>query len=996
MNIPSGSVTFLFTDIEGSTSLAQEFPDSLPSALEKHHAILTETIESNNGFVFEIVGDAFCCAFEKAEDAVKAAVDAQLNLANEKWDNAVIRIRIGIHSGDAEWNGKKYRGYITLARTARVMSAAYGEQIIISNDAYISAKEKIPDKISFRDLGERRLKDLKHPLRLYQIISKGLVSDFPPLKTLEARPNNLPIQLTSFIGREDEMKQVKDLLKQTHLLTLTGSGGVGKTRLAMQIAADVIDDFDHGVWIAELSPVFEPEILPNVIMKVLGLMEEPNRNTGDTLCDYLKDKKLLIILDNCEQLVDHCAALAEKLLRNSPGLKIIATSREALRCAGEQTHNVLSLNVPVPGVENSIEKLAQFEAVRLFIETAMAVDSEFRINKNNAPAIAAICYQLDGIPLAIELAAARIKILSAEKIHERLGDRFNLLTGGKRTALPRQKTLKALVDWSYDLLTEEEKILWRRLSVFSGGWTMEAAEEVCSDQNFKKEGMLELLNQLTSKSIIIYERENERYRILETLKQYGKDKLKEAKETEEILSKHLNYFMGLAEAAEQKLYGKDAQVWIEKLESDHVNLQSGIDWSLSGGDREKGIRLAESLWYFWDIRGHYSIGIILMQKFLDNAQDMSKSSLRKLLSRTGALTSNRGEFVNAVNFLEAGLKSSREINDKHNISFTLSRLGMTEQSRGNFEKAQKYHEESLALSRDSGKISESGDTLSQMGRLAYDRGNYDEAHKFYTKSLDLLRETGDKSRIAFSLNGLGIVAFKRGYYEQAEKFFNESLDLRREVGDIKGIAGSLGNLGNLTSDLGNYEQSQKYQEEALLLYRKIGDKRGTSNSLYNFGNLLNYLGNYEQAQSYFEESLILYREMGDKYSIAYSLYGLALLLLDRGDIEKARKLNEESLLLQLEIGDKSLIYHIIIEFACIFNLINLLPISVKLLGAVELNLKSNSVVLESKEQTRQEHIIKSLREKLSDEEFLKYFEEGKKLTIEEAAQLAVNNARRET
>jgi class 3 adenylate cyclase len=489
---PTGNVTFLFTDIEGSTRLSQQFPDSLQSSLDKHHSILNKAIESYNGFVFEIVGDAFCCAFEKAEDAVKAAVHAQLKLKKEKWDEAEIKIRIGIHSGIAEWNGNNYMGYITLARAARVMSSAYGEQVLISNDAYEQCKYEFAitlsdidqgiskgggcdqkafnedHAISFRDLGERRLKDVIQPIRIFQIIASGLREDFPPLNTLDARPNNLPVQLTSFIGREDDIKQIKNLLKRTHLLTLKGSGGVGKTRLALQAGADIIDEFSNGVFIVSLASVDEPSLILQAISKSLGLKEGQSLSPEEMLSGYLKNKEILLILDNCEHLITDCSKISEMLLRKCLKLKIISTSREALNCNGELVYSVQPLSVPDISEEISPEHLTQFESVRLFIERALAINPSFRVNNQNAPFLAELCSRLDGIPLAIELAVARIKILSLEKVCERLSDRFKLLTGGTRTALPRQQTLRALIDWSYELLSENEKTLFSRLSLFSG------------------------------------------------------------------------------------------------------------------------------------------------------------------------------------------------------------------------------------------------------------------------------------------------------------------------------------------------------------------------------------------------------------------------------------------------------------------------------------------------------------------------------------------------
>ncbi|HMS64357.1 MAG TPA: adenylate/guanylate cyclase domain-containing protein, partial [Ignavibacteria bacterium] len=452
---PTGNVTFLFTDIEGSTKLAQEFVEHYPAALIKHNIILNETVKSNNGFVFKTVGDAFCCAFQNSHDAVNAACEIQMLLLRYDWKEVKIKIRIGIHSGKAEWNGKDYMGYITLARVSRVMSAANGEQIIISNDALelCDTNNLFSDKIFFRDLGERRLKDVIQPINLFQINSPGLREDFPPLKTLDARPNNLPAQLTNFIGKEEEVKAIKEILKESRLVTLLGTGGAGKSRLTIQIAADLIDDFANGVWFIELAPLSNPDYLAQTIASVFNLQSSPDLEITDVLINYLNEKEILLIFDNCEHLTEACSVLAEKLLVNSPGLKILASSREVLRSGGEKIHHVLPLKHPAINEEVTPLQLSQFEAVRLFIERAIAVKPDFRVNNDNVSALAQICYRLDGIPLAIELAAARIKILTVNEINNRLENRFNLLTGGKRTDAPRQQTFRALIDWSYDLLS---------------------------------------------------------------------------------------------------------------------------------------------------------------------------------------------------------------------------------------------------------------------------------------------------------------------------------------------------------------------------------------------------------------------------------------------------------------------------------------------------------------------------------------------------------------
>ncbi|MBK6537119.1 MAG: adenylate/guanylate cyclase domain-containing protein [Ignavibacteria bacterium] len=346
MKEPTGNVTFLFTDIEGSTMLSQQFAGSYPAALEKHNSILNNAVKSYSGFVFKTVGDAFCCAFQNADDAVIAACDIQKLLINENWNEVVIKVRIGIHSGNAEWNGEDYMGYITLARVSRVMSAANGGQIIISDKAYElygNTKQLNSDKIKFRDLGERKLKDVIQPIKLFQIISSGLREDFPPLKTLDARPNNVPVQLTNFIGREESMKSAKELLNQTRLLTMLGSGGIGKSRLALQVGADMIDEFANGVFIAELAPVNDPDFILQTLMNSFGFKDESGKTAEEILKDHLKDKELLLILDNCEHLIKECAVTVEMLLSNSTNLKIITTSRESLNCSGEKIFSVPSL-----------------------------------------------------------------------------------------------------------------------------------------------------------------------------------------------------------------------------------------------------------------------------------------------------------------------------------------------------------------------------------------------------------------------------------------------------------------------------------------------------------------------------------------------------------------------------------------------------------------------------------------------------------------------------
>lgn len=1031
MNEPTGAVTFLFTDIEGSTKLAQKFNETYPGALIKHNLILNEAVKSNNGFVFKTVGDAFCCAFQDANDALIAACDIQKLLLNENWKEVYIKVRIGIHSGNAEWNGEDYMGYITLARVSRVMSAANGEQIIISESTYELINDSVSDRISFRHLGERRLKDVIQPIKLYQIISPGLREDFPPLKTLDSRPNNLPVQLTDFIGCEESIKSVKHLLNQTRLLTLLGSGGVGKTRLAMQVGADMIDDFANGVFIAELAPVTDPDFILQTLMNSFGMKDERGKTAEVILTDHIKDKELLLILDNCEHLIKKCALTVEMLLSNCAKLKIITTSREFLNCSGEKIYKVPSLSLPDVSVNITPMQLSQYESVRLFIERAIAVNRDFRLNNENAQSLAEICSRLDGIPLAIELAAARIKVLTVEKICERLANRFSLLTGGKRTALPRQQTLKAMIDWSYDLLSEKEKILWRRLSVFNGGWTMESAEEICSDDKIKGEEIIDLMNALTDKSIILYGTEKERYRILESLKQYGYDTLTDEFEKEDILRKHLTYFMEIAEASVPNLIGSEIQVNLEKLVSEHGNFQSAIEWSLSADETEKGARLAVALGNFWDIRGYYTLGIQLLGRFLTDTKGLNKSLEINLRRFSGILSADFGLYEQARKYFEECLTISREIGEKKGIAIALNQLGGTDSlfgkyklaqvyyeeclnlfrelgdkdglaaclhnfgnitgGLGNYEQAKKYMEESLAIRKDLGDKRGTASCLMSLGQIAYkhSESNYEQTKKFYEESISLSREIGLKRELAISLYNLGdCVENCDKNFEYALEYFEEALALFREMGNKIGIASSLNGIGNvLFRRSGKEDEAKKFYEKALILFRETGDKSGIANSLRGIGNVAFILSDYGEAKKHFEESLELRRETGNNENIAEALRSIGNVLLETGNHKQAQKFFKEALGLSIEMNNKSGILSSLIGVSMMLSSGNHFSKASQILGSVETAINTLNNGLGKIDLTFKKKIIKELQIKLSEKEFLKYFEEGKKMTLDEACQM---------
>ena len=650
-SLPSGTVTFLFTDIEGSTKLAQQYPDAMPGMIARHNEILNQSIQAHDGYVFLTVGDSFCAAFHSASDALSAALDAQRCLFGEPWVQAAVKVRMGLHTGTAQISEDgQYSGYTTLALTQRIMAAGHGGQVLLSGAARELVRDSLPEGTELIDLGEKRLKDLLRPEHLYQLNIFGLPVVFSPLKTLDALPNNLPIQLTTFIGREKEIVDVKRDLELHRLVTLTGSGGTGKTRLSLQVAAELLEEFDHGVWFVELAPLSDPDLIPRTILSTIGIIEQRGKTSLEVLQEYLQDKRILILLDNCEHLIEASASLVNTLLSAAPGLKILASSRESLGVRGEASYPVPSLALPDIKHLPIVEQISAYEAVRLFIDRASLVAPHFMVDKDNAPFIAQICYRLDGIPLAIELAAARVKVLSVEQISMRLDDRFRLLTGGSRTALPRQQTLRALIDWSYDILTPNEKTLLRRLSVFASGWTLEAAEDVCSGDGLGTYDVLDLLTQLVNKSLVVLIEHTQsgetRYRMLETIRQYAREKLLASGDSERIHDRHLAYFVKLSERAEDELYRTNQTFWFNKLDDEFDNLRMALEWALSTSARS-GLQIIYRLRHFLEAHGDLREVADLLAQFFGRYKDVDALHARSLAVYAFCLF-RQGNFPEAI------------------------------------------------------------------------------------------------------------------------------------------------------------------------------------------------------------------------------------------------------------------------------------------------------------------------------------------------------------
>ncbi len=845
--IPTGTVTFLFTDIEGSTRLAQQYPDKLPDLLARHHEILNESIKAFHGHVFQIVGDAFCAAFDSAARALRAAVRAQQLLQNEAWRPEPLKVRMGIHTGKAEFQEDgSYQGYLTLSRAQRLMSAAHGGQVLVSLAAHDLIGDDMPGGAAFRDMGERRLRDMVRPERIYQLVIPNLRADFPPIKALDVYLNNLPAQITSFIGREREIVEIRRALDEHRLLTLTGSGGVGKTRLSLQVAATCLDQFSGGVWFAELAPVAAQALISQTLLSIFNLRGEGHRDALDLLINHLREKSALLILDNCEHLIEACAKLSEALLFGCPKLCILATSREPLGIAGEVAYRVASLDTSDPQHLPSLDELEKVDSIELFMERAAAAKPGFRLTMENAAFIAQVCSRLDGIPLAIELAAARVKVLSPDQIASRLDDRFRLLTQGSRTALPRHQTLRATIDWSYSLLSEQEKLLFRRLAVFVGGWTLEAAEQICGDGSGRFD-VLEVLSRLVDKSLVSLEESSgaPRYRRLETIRQYSRERLFETDEVEILKDRHLDFFVRFAELVDENLKGGNQMAWQRRMSVELDNLRAALDWGL-GRNPYSALRIAGASNLFWTAGGFSSEGFRWTQQALEQVdkiplpEGITIQQLR--LARARALRGltrlylSLGDNAGAKRVAEESVALYRDSQDGSGLAFALVVLAYPLEFLGERARAEEVLQESYAIARSEGDVYVMCRALNRLARVIVDLyQDLDLSQGYLEESIRLAREGGLRSQEAQAMEILGLIAARRGDFEAARAHYKESLRAYEEIGATFNVTLEETNLAHLERQLGKYEAALDYYRETIVAFRDIGQRGAVAHQLECFG-----------------------------------------------------------------------------------------------------------------------------------------------------------------
>jgi predicted ATPase/class 3 adenylate cyclase len=810
-HLPTGTVTWLLTDIEGSTRLLGQLGERYAEILEAHQRLLREVFVARGGLERHTEGDSFFVVFRSAPEAVTAAIEGQRALAAHPWpEDGVVRVRMGVHTGEGVLGGDDYVG-LDVHRAARIAAAGHGGQILISSATQALVEQALPADTSLKDLGEHRLKDLPHPEHLFQVTTGGLPSEFPTIRSLDARPGNLPSQLTSFIGRGKEIEEIKDLLSGTRLVTLTGPGGTGKTRLSLQVATELLPAFQDGAYFVRLSPITDPTLVTPTIAETLEVRDNPERSPLEDLIEHLRGKEILLLLDNFEQVLPAASEVGE-LLGATDGLKVLATSREALGVGGEQEYPVPTLELPDPMHLPPLENLTQYEAVRLFIDRAAAVQPGFAVTNDNAPAVAEICARLDGLPLALELAAARVKILSPDAILQRLEHRLALLASGPRDLEAHHKTLRDTIAWSYDLLDGPERRFFARLSVFVGGFTLEAAERVASPVGEVGIEALDGVASLVNKSLIRQmstDHPDPRYLMLETIREYAMEQIDgDPEEADEIRRRHAAFFRELTEKAEPELTGPNSATWLDTLEQEHNNLRAALEWSATGGRLETALRMGGALWRFWLMRGHLREARDRLTALLGLPETRDHPDARaKALEGAGGITYWMADWDAALKSYEETLAIRRELGDPTGIAEALYNLSFSyavpPEPRRDIAKAAELLEQSLALFRESGDRGGESRVLWGLAVNHLQAGNPGRAKETSLESLAMHRDLGDRFSEGWSLHQLALISLGLGEMEEAREFAEEGLKIFADAGDLSGIALSVADFGGIAVGQGN-------------------------------------------------------------------------------------------------------------------------------------------------------------------------------------------------
>jgi predicted ATPase/class 3 adenylate cyclase len=861
---PTGTVTLLFTDIEGSTRLLERLgPERYRESLGQHHVLVRDLVGRFGGYEVDTEGDAFFVVFGRAHDAVAAAAEIQRALERTEWPQGLpLRVRIGIHTGEPLAAPPRYVG-LDVHRAARIAAAAHGGQVVLSPVTAGLLDDGQVGGVRLLDLGLHRLKDLSEPQRLFQLAGKGLEERFPPLRTLERRQTNLPVQQTSFVGRERELTEVVSLLAEPHLrlVTLTGPGGTGKTRLALQAAGSQVDEFTDGVFVVFLAAVREPDGVVSAVAQALGLREQAGETLTETLASFLGERELLLVLDNFEQVVEAAPLLAGWMAAAS-GLRLLVTSRVALRLSGEMIYDVHPLNLPAEGAVEPV-RLAESEAALLFAARARAARPDFAITDENAAAVAEICSRLDGLPLALELAAARVRVLSPQALLARLDRRLGMLTGGARDLDQRQQTMAAAIAWSYDLLSADEQQLFTRLGVFVGGFRFDAAEAVVAARGEAPLELFDGLSSLVEKSLLLQRDDwdgEPRFFMLETIREYALARLDESNESTALTAAHARHFLALAEDAAANWEGKAREHWLVRLAADHANLGAALA-ALHETDPAAEMRLAAALGDYWDGRCLWAEGRERLLASLSH-DDRSPARARALLA-DGWLANEQGLYDHAA--------------DRAREAAALA------EPRDSITQAQARHLQAW---------------------VAYYRDETDEAEAAAKEALDLLPHTTHLGSTLRLQRLLSAIAAEHGNLEEARDRYETILGSTREHADQLNLIQALDNLGNTERMLGNYDRAGELLAEAVELGRANNDRNVLAHALGNLAHVERMRGHTATARRLADESVEIRRSLGARHGLAMALHARAQVAFADGDAKHARTDTQEALRICDDLGDR--------------------------------------------------------------------------------------------
>ena len=880
--LPTGTVTFLFTDIEGSTRKWQNWPHKMKTALKRHDDILQMEIENSGGWVFKTVGDAFCAAFHTAMDCINCVLSIQKIINEEPWDlPEQIKVRMSIHTGEAIERNNDYYGP-ALNRVARLEAITSGGQILMSLVTAELIRDMLSEPMSIKFMGDHRLKDLTRSEGVYQLIHPDLQEEFPPIKSLDSHPHNLSVMPTLLIGRSEELKTLQELVlnSASRVITVTGPGGMGKTRISLQIAAELIEHFRNGVFFVDLTKINNADAFYQLLLSTLSIKESGGKESIELLIEYLKEKNILLILDNFEHLMD-AAVLAADLLAECPGLKYLVTSREALHLRGEKIFQLPPLNVPSFKNERppSLKKLNQYDSVRLFIERALDVNEDFTINNINAPAIAQICIQLDGIPLAIELAAARITTLSPKAILKRLNHSLELLTLGAADLPDRQQTLRSTIDWSFNLLDNEMKDLFMSLAIFRGGFDLEAVEAVVVGRT-QTISSLDGIEHLLEKSLIVKKDQPDGepwFSMLETIHEYAIEQLEKKEYHTLIQEKYSEYYYRMVIDSENKIQSIAQKKWIDRLTKNTANIQYLLNLYKQINEVEKFVHMSGSLRIFWEISGSYSSGIKFYQMAL-NKEIKNIHHKNKIVIGLGSLLQESGKLHESLDIFER--YNSNFINYRNDRLLLMYYKGWVFFRLNQFEKARELFNQIIEMTHSDPDEILNAKSIWSNAMICLEIGDMDSAEDLQLKSLALSKRINEPRSIAQATNNLGVVYYQKGNFELAKKYFEEALNIFVSIGDLCESKKLLNNLGYINVVLENYIQSIKLYKDLIKISRNdefyLGSSySGLSEIYFKLKQLNKAYKNSERAREIFEYT---------NYELDY-----AISLRIQGDILCAKK-----------------------------------------------------------------------------------------------------------